>query len=69
MKDKIFLVRMLVIAAWVSILMWNGAMFLVDSNHHMPQTQKDLLLSGVLIWFVTILFGQNANDDDWAGEF
>lgn len=69
MKNYIYLLKILIIAVWISLAVWNAMMSLADSGHHIPQLHKEILAGIFLFWFVTTLFDTNIKDDDWAGDF
>lgn len=68
MKDRSVL-RTIAVAIWALLLVWDTLMVLVRANYQVPQLHKEILLGGVLLWFVTTIFDTRINDDDWAGEF
>jgi hypothetical protein len=60
--DKLFLFRTLIFALTVCVLAWD--LFLWLSGHSASLAHRDLLLTGALLWIVSVFFPQNS-DDDW----
>lgn len=64
--DKLFLFRALVTAFIVVLLVWDGLLWLTRQAPLLAH--RDLLLTGLLLWFITLFVNQN-RDDDWAGQY
>lgn len=63
--DKLFLFRSFIVAFVIALLLWDGILCLTQHTTLLPH--RDLLLTGFLLWFVTLFVNQN-RDDDWAGQ-
>lgn len=66
MMDKLFLFRTLIITLLLCLLVWDGLLLISGNAQRLPH--RDFLLTGTLLWFVTLFFNRNS-DDDWAGQF
>lgn len=70
MKNKIYLLNVFIMSACISLIVWNGIMYIADSGHQISGFHKELLMGGFLFWFVLNVFDTTIkDDDDWAGEF
>ncbi|UOE47804.1 hypothetical protein MTO98_25675 [Mucilaginibacter sp. SMC90] len=66
MKNKLFFIRTSMITVTVILLAWDMLLWLSKHTETLPH--RDLLLTCVLLWIVSIFFPQQ-NDDDWVGQF
>ena len=66
MINKLFLFRTLVAALMLCLLAWDSLLWLTRQTQTWPH--RDLLLTGALLWIVSVFFPWNS-DDDWAGQF
>ncbi|MCC8424729.1 hypothetical protein [Mucilaginibacter sp. UR6-11] len=65
MRDTLLLFRTTIAALMFCLLAWDGIQWL--NLHTRPLPHRDLLLTGALLWLVSVFFPQNS-DDDWAGQ-
>ncbi len=68
MKEKIDLYRPLLFWLPACLLLLDGVLRLAGQICEIPGSHKQLLLTGFLLWFVTLMLGRD-RDDDWAGQF
>ena len=67
--NKLWLFRTCIAAFLLCLLAWDGIRVLAGyPSNALSGQHRELLLAGVLLWFVTILAAKNS-DDDWAGQF
>lgn len=59
--------RILIITLILCLLVYDAVMLLAGWQKSLPQDHKQLLLTGVLLWFMSIFFNKNS-DDDWVGQ-
>ncbi len=65
--NKLEIAKTLLITLLFCLLTWDGLQYLI-AHQPIPQSHKQLLATGTLIWFTTLLFTKN-RDDDWAGQW
>jgi hypothetical protein len=68
MINKFDLLRSLLFAALLCMLIWGAFFWLTNQAHHIPEAYKEVLLTGFLLWLISVFLNAN-KDDDWAGEF
>ena len=66
MNNKLFFLRAMLIAVVLGILLVDTIVWLKGIGQQLQY--RDALLTCVLLWFATLFYPQNS-DDDWAGEF
>jgi hypothetical protein len=66
--NKVWLYKQIIIAATIVLLLCDLAFWVIIQHRTLPSMHRQLLLSGVLLWIVSVLAGKN-RDDDWAGQF
>ena len=66
MINKIFLFRSMLIAAVLGILFFDTLICM--TGHGQQFEHRNALLTCALLWFASLFYTQNS-DDDWAGEF
>ncbi|MEO7215567.1 hypothetical protein [Mucilaginibacter sp.] len=69
MKNKGFLITAFVIALLLVSICWELCLFIMSPDHRLAELPKQLMLGAALLWIVTVLFSQNQDDDDWAGQY
>jgi hypothetical protein len=62
MMNKMFVFRTLIVTMMFCVFLWDAALLL--SSHTEPWPHRELLLTGALIWIISVFFPQNS-DDDW----
>jgi hypothetical protein len=65
--NKLEFTKTLIITVLLALLVWDFMQFLI-ARQPMPQSHKQLLATGTLLWFINLLF-TNDSDDDWAGQW
>lgn len=68
MKEKIGFYSSLLLSMLFFMLLADGMLMLAGRIHQVPATHKQILLTGFLLWFVSLVLGRD-RDDDWAGQF
>lgn len=63
---ELFLVRAVLMVITLTITLFDVMLWLTGHGGRFPH--RNALLTCALMWFATILFPQNS-DDDWAGQF
>ena len=66
--NKLELTKPLLITVLLCLLVWDGMQYLVGHQPAIPQSHKELLATGTLLWFITLFFTKN-RDDDLAGQW
>ncbi len=67
--NKLWLLRTLIVVFLLCLLAWDGIRLLTGhSSNELTGQHREILFTGALLWFTTILATENS-DDDWAGEF
>jgi len=51
----------------ICMLIFDVLRIMSHSADAFPEHKK-LLLTGILLWIVSVITNQGSNDDDWAGE-
>lgn len=64
--NRIGLFRTLIISLIICLLTWDVFAMIGRANYSLPETHKQVLLTGALLWFVAVISDRNG-DDDWAG--
>jgi cell division protein FtsW (lipid II flippase) len=67
MMDKLFLFRTLIISMMTCLLIFDVLRIMSHSADAFPE-HKELLLTGILLWIVSVIINLGSNNDDWAGE-
>jgi cell division protein FtsW (lipid II flippase) len=67
MMNKLFLFRTLIVPMMICLLIFDVLRITSHSADAFPEHKK-LLLTGILLWIVSVIINQGSNDDDWAGE-
>jgi cell division protein FtsW (lipid II flippase) len=65
--DKLFLFRTLIVTMMICFLIFDVLRILSHSADAFRE-HKELLLTGALLWIVSVIINQGSNDDDWAGD-
>jgi len=68
MINKIDLFRSILFSALLCLLLWDGFLWVISTSHQLPEHHRIILLTGLLVWLITIPLNRNS-DDDWAGQF
>ena len=66
--NKLELTKPLLITVLLCLLVWDGMQYLIGHQPTIPQSHKELLAIGTLLWFITLFFTKN-RDDDLAGQW
>jgi low temperature requirement protein LtrA len=66
--NKIWRYRQMIIVATIVLLLCNLVFWILKRHETLPSMHRQVLLSGVLLWIVSVLADKN-KDDDWAGQF
>lgn len=67
MMHKAFLNKQIIIAATIVLLLCDLAFLVIGRRQSLPSLHRQVLLSGTLLWIVSVLAGRN-RDDDLAGQ-
>jgi len=67
MKEKIGFYSSLLFSLLFCLLLFDGLLWLAGRMHQMPGSHRQVLLTGFLLWFVSLILGRG-RDDDWAGQ-
>ncbi len=65
--NKLEITRAVILTMLLCLLVADAIMILAGWQHTLPHSHKQVLLTGVLLWFCTLLFNRN-RDDDWVGQ-
>ena len=68
MKEKIDFYSSLLFSLLFCLLLFDGILMLAGNIHQVPGSHKQVLLTGFLLWFVSLIIGRD-RDDDWQGNF
>ena len=68
MMDKFFLFRTLIVSMMICLLIFDVLRIVSHSADAFPEQHKEPLLTGTLLWIVSVIVNRGSNDDDWAGE-
>jgi len=68
MMNKTDIFRSILFSALVCLLLWDGLIWFISPDHQLPEYHRMILLTGFLVWFVSIPLNRDS-DDDWAGQF
>ncbi|NOW96416.1 hypothetical protein [Mucilaginibacter sp. SG564] len=52
----------------ICLLIFDVLRIVSHSADAFPEQHKELLLTGTLLWIVSVIVNRGSNDDDWAGE-
>jgi hypothetical protein len=66
--NKLELAKTLLITVLLCLLVWDGLQYVAGRYQAIPQSHKELIATGTLLWFATLFFTKNS-DDDWAGQW
>lgn len=66
MTDKLSSLQTLIAALTICLLAWDIILCLTRHLRSLPH--RDMVLTGSLLWIVSLFFPQQS-DDDWAGQF
>jgi hypothetical protein len=66
--NKLELAKTLLITVLLCLLVWDGLQYLMGRQPAIPQSHKELIATGTLLWFITLFFTKD-RDDDWAGQW
>ncbi|BAU52708.1 hypothetical protein [Mucilaginibacter gotjawali] len=66
MKNKLSSLQTLIALLTIGILAWDILLCLTRHMRSLPH--QDMVLTGSLLWLVSLFFPQQS-DDDWAGQF
>lgn len=69
MMDKLFLFRTLIISLMICLVVFDGLQIMIHLANAFPEQHKKLLLTGALLWGISLLINQGNNEEDWAGEY
>ncbi len=67
MKEKIDFYSSLLFSLLFCLLFYDALLWVAGSIHQIPGSHKQILLTGFLLWFVSLVLGRD-RDDDWAGQ-
>jgi hypothetical protein len=67
MKEKIGFYGSLLFSLLFGILLYDAVLLLAGRMHQVPGSHREVLLTGFLLWFVSLVLGRD-RDDDWAGQ-
>lgn len=65
--NKLEMTRLIIIVLMLCLLIADAVMLLAGWERALPNSHKQVLLTGLLLWFITLLFNSN-RDDDWVGQ-
>ena len=65
MKNKLVFIRTLIMTIMVMLLAWDIMLRFIRHTATFPH--RDLLLTGALLWIVSVVFPEQ-NDDYWVGQ-
>ena len=68
MKEKIGFYGSLLFSLLFCVLLFDSIQLLTGSIHQIPGSHRQVLLTGLLLWIVSLFLGSD-RDDDWAGQF
>ena len=68
MKEKIGFYGSLLFSALFCVLLYDAVLLIAGRMHQIPGSHREVLLTGLLLWVVSLLLGSD-RDDDWAGQF
>ena len=68
MMNKVELIKSLIFTVLICLLAWDVLQYLTGKLPALPQSHKQILATGVLIWFVSLFYTKDS-DDDWAGQW
>ncbi|GAB2971053.1 hypothetical protein GCM10027049_00680 [Mucilaginibacter puniceus] len=66
--NKLELTKTLLLTVLFCLLVWDVVQYLTGHQPVIPQSHQKLLATGTLLWFATLFFTKNS-DDDWAGQW
>ncbi len=66
--NKLELTKLIPFTLLAALLIWDAMQYLAGRQTTIPQSHKQLLGTTALLWFATLLFTNN-RDDDWAGQW
>jgi hypothetical protein len=66
MKTKDSLIKILIVTLLLISIFWELALFVTSPGHRLAELPKQIVLSAMLFWTVSIFLKQNQDDDDWA---
>ena len=67
MKEKIGFYSSVVFSLLFCLLLCDAALLLAGRLHEVPGSHREVLLTGFLLWFFSLILGRD-RDDDWAGQ-
>lgn len=68
MKEKIGYYGSLLFSLLFCVLLYDAVLLIAGRMHQLPGSHKQVLLTGFLLWFVSLVLGRG-RDDDWAEQF
>ena len=68
MKEKIDFYSSLLFSLLCCVLLYDGALWIAGRIQQVPLRHQQILLTGFLLWFISLILGRD-HDDDWAGQF
>lgn len=66
MKERIDFYSSLLFSLLFCLLLYDAVMLTAGRIHQVPASHKQVLLTGFLLWFATLIVRRD-RDDDWAG--
>ncbi|TSJ36531.1 hypothetical protein FO440_22130 [Mucilaginibacter corticis] len=66
MNDKVYILRLLLLAVVMGVLCLDTILLLTGHGHQLEH--RNTLLTCALLWFASLFYTRNS-DDDWAGQF
>lgn len=67
MKEKIDFYSSLFFSLLFCIPLYDALLWLTGRLHQIPDSHRQVLLTGFLLWFI-LLIARRDRDDDWAGQ-
>lgn len=67
MKEKLDFYSSLLFSLLFCLLLYDCILLIAGHIQKVPGSHKQLLLSGFLLWFLSLVIRRN-HDDDWAGQ-
>lgn len=65
--NKLEMTRLIIIVLMLCLLVADSIMLVAGWHSALPNSHKQVLLTGLLLWFITLFFNRN-RDDDWVGQ-
>jgi len=67
MKEKIDFYGSVLFTALFCLLLLDTLLWIAGVFHQIPDSHKEVMLLGFLVWFLTLV-ARRDRDDDWAGQ-